>query len=208
MNAKVVIMGAGGHATEVLDAVIQDWDEQDIVFFDNVSEPDPNRKIFGTFSVVDTLETVEFARYFFLGVGKERARKVLTEIAVSRGLQHLGVRDPSAKVGAYGVVLAPTVDLMANVTLSSGVSVGKGTLLNRGVNIHHDASIGEGCEIGPDATILGRVSIGDKTFIGSRAVIMPDTTIGQKVVVGAAALVTKDVPDNVTVFGAPANIKR
>lgn len=50
------------------------------------------------------------------------------------------------------------------------------------------------------------VRICEGAFIGVNAVILPGVTIGRHAIVGANAVVVKDVPDYVTVAGAPARI--
>ena len=43
--------------------------------------------------------------------------------------------------------------------------------------------------------------------IGANATILSGITIGENVMVGAGSVVTKDIPDNVIVYGNPARIK-
>jgi sugar O-acyltransferase (sialic acid O-acetyltransferase NeuD family) len=204
MDGKVVIMGAGGHAREVLDCVIQQWGGHDILFFDNSQGADPDRKLFDTFNIINTLKGQQDLKWFCLGVGSINSRRLLAELAISKGLSHLGLRDQSVQIGRFGTSLASTADLMAGVILSSSVAVGARTLLNRRVSIHHDTSVGDDCEIGPGASLLGGVSVGDQVFIGSRAVVLPGVIIGKGAVVGAGAVVTKDVLPFTTVVGVPA----
>ena len=46
------------------------------------------------------------------------------------------------------------------------------------------------------------------TSVNIGAIVLDRIHIGNNSVVGAGALVTKDVPDNVVVFGTPAKIMR
>ena len=54
----------------------------------------------------------------------------------------------------------------------------------------------------------GCVSIGDFAFIGAGATVLPNLKIGKNSIIGAGAVVTKDVPDNVVVYGNPAKFIR
>ncbi len=83
-------------------------------------------------------------------------------------------------------------------------SIGSHVLLNLNATIGHDVIIGNYCSIMPGANILGNVKIGEATLIGSGAVILQGITIGSNVKVGAGAVVTKNIPDNTTVVGIPA----
>ena len=73
--------------------------------------------------------------------------------------------------------------------------------------IDHDCIIESGVHIAPGSTICGGVSIGKGTLIGAGSVIVPGVTIGEDVVIGAGSTVLEDIPDNVTAFGTPAEIK-
>jgi serine O-acetyltransferase len=79
--------------------------------------------------------------------------------------------------------------------------------------VHPYARIGKNCRIhagvniGTNAGLSPRVPIiGDNVYIGPGAKIFGSIKIGNDVAIGANAVVNKDVPDNVTVAGAPAKI--
>lgn len=72
-------------------------------------------------------------------------------------------------------------------------------------DINHET---ENCEIAvlKQGLMTKPVLIKEGAFIGINSVIMPGVTIGKHAVIGANSVVTKDVPDYVTVVGAPARI--
>lgn len=74
-------------------------------------------------------------------------------------------------------------------------------------DITHDTG---NCDISvlEQGIVTAPVLIKEGAFIGVNSVIMPGVTIGKHAVVGANSVVTKDVPDYVTVVGAPARIIR
>jgi acetyltransferase-like isoleucine patch superfamily enzyme len=55
--------------------------------------------------------------------------------------------------------------------------------------------------------LCGNVKVGNTSFVGANAVIRQGVTIGNNVMIGAGAVVLKDVPDNTTVMGVPAQTK-
>ena len=68
--------------------------------------------------------------------------------------------------------------------------------------------MGDGVHLAPGVTICGEVKVGDFSFIATGATIMPNINVGKNSIVGSGSLVTKDVPDNVLVYGNPAKIIR
>ncbi|GGH28503.1 serine acetyltransferase [Paenibacillus segetis] len=76
--------------------------------------------------------------------------------------------------------------------------------------VNGNCNIGENCRI-HSATNIGEAkglspSIGNNVYIAPGAKIIGGITIGDNVAIGANAVVLKDVPDNVTVGGIPAQI--
>jgi acetyltransferase-like isoleucine patch superfamily enzyme len=102
------------------------------------------------------------------------------------------------------------------------LSIGKGTYLNRNVQIvvAESVTIGRGVKIGWDTVIMdtdlhghsGRpaqskpVIIEDDVWIGCRALILKGVHIGKGAVVAAGAIVTKDVPALAVVASPSASV--
>jgi serine O-acetyltransferase len=82
------------------------------------------------------------------------------------------------------------------------------------VVVNHDARVGERCSIhagvtigrhpGSDPGARATPRIGDACWIGPGATIIGGIDVGDHVIVGANSVVNRDVPDQVTVAGAPA----
>ncbi|MFC2010259.1 acyltransferase [Chloroflexota bacterium] len=100
-----------------------------------------------------------------------------------------------------------------NFKLGKNTDIGAFTYINAkyGVEIQENVQIGSHCSLYSWSTIdnkKGKVIVQKDAKVGSHSVIMPGVTIGKNAVVGAFSYVTKDVPDNVLVFGIPAEISK
>ena len=81
---------------------------------------------------------------------------------------------------------------------SYGVVINSSVRGGHGVKIEHLVTIGAERDVSP--------VLGDNVFIGAGAKILGGVTIGSGVKIGANAVVTKDLPNNVTAVGIPAEI--
>lgn len=93
------------------------------------------------------------------------------------------------------------------VVLEEGVNIAHGI----GIVIHQKSKVGKNTLIYQNVTLGGRngkkgPTIGANCIIGTGACILGDIKIGNNVKVGANAVVLKDIPDNCTVVGIPAEI--
>ena len=194
----MVIVGAGGHALEVLNELKQ-VNQPVSAFYDEINFH--VNELFGI-PVLHELDALPMEP-FILGVGKPELRRQLFEQLIGK-LSVASVISATAQVCDLGVKLGEGLNLMHHVYVGPNVILGDGTLVNAKSSIHHDSRIGSFCEICIGVCIAGRCTIGNEVFIGMGALILPGVTIGDKAIIGAGAVVTKDVPAGVTVKGVPA----
>ena len=201
----MIIAGAGGHALEVYDVLVNEYPDRLLFFFDNINEKLRllrNRPVLKSAAEIQANFETQFN--FVLGVGSPETRYLLYDFLCSLGGKYRGL------VG-QNTVLSPDsqftdCDIMHFAYVGASVSIGTGTLLNVGAQAHHDVIIGKFSEISPGAIVLGRATIGDFSFIGSGAIILPNVTVGDHVVIGAGSIVTRDVSDFSKVIGVPGRV--
>lgn len=205
----MLIIGAGGHAKEILDILISIDSDTVVTFFDDVSNDLP-ALIYNKYKIIKSLDDAQklFLKdpRFVLGLGIPIVRKKLADKFVAIGGILESVISPRAQIGCFNVVLGKGLNIMHGVLISSDVAIGEGSLINAHATIHHDTKIGKYCEVSPGAHITGGCKIGDFCIIGAGAIILPKIQIGKGVTVGAGAVVTKNIPDDVLAKGVPAKI--
>lgn len=209
----MVIMGAGGHALEILDILVDHPNlYKNIFFFDNVTHADKRKVTLKEFPFIDTFEALEEhfknnGNKFIVGVGGIKSRTFLQQSALQRGGSPYSLISNNAILSRNAVLLQPGVQIMQLAFISSHVTIGEGTLINTRANIHHETSIGSFCEIAPNATILGNCKIGNNVLIGANSTILPNISIGDNSTVGAGSTVTKNIPVNEVWMGTAAKCK-
>ena len=109
------------------------------------------------------------------------------------------------------VVIEDSVEIGANTCVDRGTLgntvIGQGTKIDNLVHVAHNARIGKHCVVVALSLIGGGSSIGDCSWVAPCACIRDGLAIGNRSLVGMGAVVTRDVADDVTVYGVPAKPK-
>ncbi len=200
----MVILGAKGHAKEVIDVFEKNNFENEIFLFDNISK-ELSSKLFNKYTIINSISDLKrhfrIDPSFVLGTGGVETRKKLHQIARDLNGELKSIISKYAILGNYEVNIEEGVNIMHNVFISNSVGIGKGTLINTGSYIHHDVEVGEFCEVCPNTKITGNVKIGNSCFIGTGTIIAPNVNIGNDVVIGAGSVILKDIPSLKKVYG-------
>ena len=201
------MVGAGGHAKVVLDALLLAGAE-----VLGVVDLDPRRtgqEILGV-PIVGTDETV-------VGYGPQRVALVvavagfgdgaprpgLVELWRGRGFALAGVRHPGAQLSPFAHVDA-SAQVLAGVVVSPGAEVARDAILNTRCVVEHDCLVGAAAHLAPGAVLGGGVQVGERAQIGLNATVLNGLRIGADAIVGAGAVVTRDVAAGTVVVGVPA----
>ena len=207
----MLILGAKGHATEILSVLINLGIEiGSLAFYDNITNYRKNQLYFKFLIIRDKEQAIEYLASsgdpaFCLGIGNPKLRYCLANEFKAFG-RLTSVISKTATIGCYQVLLGPGLNIMEHCYISNDVTIGEGSLINAGAKIHHGSSVGKYCEISPGAIVLGRVKVGNFVQIGANATILPDVFIGNNAIVGAGAVVTKNVEADTVVVGVPAKV--
>ena len=207
----MVIIGAKGFAKEVLEVFWQINQNEEIVFFDNIST-DIGDLLYAKFRILKSISEAE--EYFSLkddtrftiGIGNPINRFKLYKTFLAIGGTFSSSISPYAKIGHFDNSIENGCNIMTGKVITNSIKIGKGALINLNCTIGHDCTIGEFVEMSPGTHISGNCKIGSFSVFGTNSTVLPKLTLGDNVIVGAGAVVTKDIPANSLVVGIPAKV--
>jgi sugar O-acyltransferase (sialic acid O-acetyltransferase NeuD family) len=204
---RVALLGAGGHASDVL-GIIEAVNERQPTFdevrlFDD-APGDLARFAGRTARFAGPIERVARMSIdgYVIAVGyphvRERIAARVPEVLVLPRLVH-----PTAHL-ATGVELGPGCVILALACVSPLARLGRHVCVSNGAIVGHDTAVGDFASVMPGAVLSGEVTVGDGALIGTNATVSEGLTGGPGARVGAGATVTHDVAAGVTVVGTPA----
>ncbi len=199
MTKPVIVIGGGGHARVVMDALRLRG-----VSMLGICDPALPPGTSGPFGVPVLGDDEAVAAFdpaqvdLVNGVGSiqsTQARRRVFEAFNRRGYRFAAVAHPSAIV-AQDVTLDEGAQVMAGVIIQSGTAVGRNAIINTGARVDHDCRIGDHVHIAPGATLSGGVIVGEGTHVGVAAAVIQSVRLGRNCLIGAGTVVTRDVPDD------------
>ena len=213
MTAKprIVIWGAGGHATVVADLIRRGRQFRIAGFIDDVN-PDRKGEVFCGAKVLGGQEQLTKLRragvkHLFLAIGDNTGRMKAAEIAKDLNFTLASVISPTADVASGTEIGAGTV-VASGAVVTTGVRVGENVIINTSASVDHDSVIEDGAHVCPGVRLAGHVRVGRGAWVGIGAVVIDRVKIGAGAQIGAGAVVVRDIPENVLALGMPARVVR
>ncbi len=204
-----VILGGGGHAAVVIDAIVAAGNARPVVVLD----ADP--RVWGTTllgvpirggdDLLPQLKKEGIAHVVIGlgGVGSNGPRQGLFDRAERLGFAPLSVIHPGASVSPWATVGTGSV-ILAGAVVNARAQLGRNVILNTGAIVEHDCLVGDHVHVATGARVAGGVKIGAGAHVGAGAVVLQEMVVGAGAVIGAGAVVVKHVKDGAVVAGVPA----
>jgi sugar O-acyltransferase (sialic acid O-acetyltransferase NeuD family) len=213
-QAPVIVVGAGGHAAVVADALLAAG--RTVLGFVDGDPSKAGTRVLGLPVMGDdtTLDAhrdrgVELANGIggpgsAASVGQCTLRRRVQQRLSAAGWTFSAVRHPGAIV-APSAKLGASTQVLAGAVVQPCAQVGDGAIVNTRAVVEHHAQVGAFAHIAPGAVLCGEVQVGEETHVGAGAVVRQGTRLAARVVVAAGAAVTRDVSSGV-VAGVPARV--
>lgn len=205
MKDKIILLGCGGHAKSVIDAIEAAGKYQIAGMIDSIYPNDFEYRGYKVIGCDEQLQEIydsgicyAFVCVGFLGIGRIRNR-------LYNELKRIGfvlpvIMDPSA-VLARDVIIGEGCFVGKRAVINSHASIGAMSIINTAAVVEHDCIIGDFCHIAVSSVSCGSVYIGNNSFVGANATIIQGINVGDNAIIGAGSLVIKDVEEGAKGYG-------
>lgn len=212
VRERIVVLGAGGHASVVLDALLALERFEIAGLIDSIRPAGQEMlgfQVLGNESVLPALAASHSFDGVVVAIGDnwQRAQQVARIEKLLPSPAFPSVVHPSAVVARSARIGAGTV-VFAGVIVNANASVGRHCILNTKSSLDHDCEMGDYASLAPGVTVGGRTRIGEYTAVSLGASVIHNLRIGSHSIIGAGSTVVRDVPNSVVAFGTPARIRR
>ncbi len=210
MNKKIVMIGAGGHASVLADILIGNG--QSIYA---VSSPEaPKNKILAScgqhlISDDEILGLSPDDVILVNGIGSIPGRTHRVSIANkfrSLGYEFMNIIAASALVSTQ-CEIGNGVQILTRAIIQPGCVIGDDVIINTGAIVEHDCQIGTGVHLAPGVVLSGGVNIGQYTHLGTNSTVIQGLSVAENSVIGAGVTINKSIEVASIVYPAKPYIR-
>ncbi|MDZ4715784.1 MAG: acetyltransferase [Cytophagales bacterium] len=208
---KIAIYGAGGLGRETALLIQQinmhsnKWEL--LGFFDDGLKKGEKVNNWTVIGGMDEVAKVDSPLDLVVAIADSQARMRVVEKIYNRIIEFPTLVHPTCLRGDGNNTFGNGCILSAGVILTTGISLGKFTIVNLQTTIGHDVKMGAFVTVMPGCSISGNVQIGPGSMIGTGARILQNLRLGSLCKVGAGAVVTSSFTDGKIIVGIPAHEK-
>ena len=195
-------MGCGGHASVLVDILMQQ--KRDIVAVFSPTKPEKDNKLlnFPYYKNDSDLEDFNYENHVLVnGIGMlpfSKIRENLINSDFTKNFYFEEVISNNSYISPFAQI-GEGVQIMPGAIIHPGATIGDHSIINTNAVIEHDCVIGKLNHIAPGAILCGQVKTSSNVFIGAGATLRHDINIGENSVIGAGSVILKNVPNGVLV---------
>lgn len=209
---NVVIVGASGHGSMILDCIEKQNQYKVIGFVDSFKEKGTDQngyKILGCELDLPLLIVKYNLHGVILAIGNNWTRKIMADsiIDIAPALSFVTAIHPSALIGK-DVKIGKGSVIMAGAIVNANARIADFCILNTNSSLGHDSSMEEYSSIASGVCTGGNLSLGSFSAISLGANVIENIKVGEHSIVGAGSLVVKNVDSYSVVYGSPARFVR
>jgi sugar O-acyltransferase (sialic acid O-acetyltransferase NeuD family) len=210
MTDRLIILGAGGHARVVADALVAAG--RDVIGFVDANPSVHGARllglpVLGADEVLDSFSPADTELANGIGsAGTPDARQRVYQAGLDRGFRFATVVHPTAIV-AESATLGSGAQVLARAVIQPLAVIGANTIINTGAIIEHDVVIGSHTHISPGCVLAGEVRVGDLVHVGVGSIVIQRLSVGTRSLVAAGAVVVEAVAAGSRVMGIPARVQ-
>jgi UDP-perosamine 4-acetyltransferase len=198
---RVLVLGAGGHARPVIEALHATGAEIIGLLDDAEGGPLLGVPRLGPVAALSGFAAAGLGAVVAIGDNATRAR--LAAQCRAHGLALPALVHPAALVSPSARI-AEGAQVMARAVIGPLAAIGALALVNTGAIVEHDATVEDAAHVAPGAVLCGFVRIGARALVGAGATVRPGVAVGADARIASGAAVAFAVPSGATVGGVPA----
>jgi sugar O-acyltransferase (sialic acid O-acetyltransferase NeuD family) len=189
----MIIIGAGGHAGVVIDALRSSG-------IAPMGCLDSQAGVVNGVSVLGGDDYLTEPAELANGLGNRATRHssgLSKRHSLWRKFRDMGCTFPPV-IHASAIVsdtanISDGAQIMAGAIVQTGAWIGKNVIINTRATIEHDCTVEDHCHIAPGAILCGGVVLGTEVHVGAGAIVLQGIRIGSGAIIAAGSIVTSNV---------------
>ena len=209
---NIVIFGASGHGSVVLDCIEKEGKYNVVGFIDSFKKKGSVQSGYEILGSVYDLPYLKDKYNLFGGIvaiGDNWTRQIIVKKinVIIPNFNFISAIHPSVVIGR-NVKIGNGVAIMAGVIINANSRIYDHCILNTYSSLDHDGVMQESSSLAPRVCVGGNLFLDRLSFIGLGSHVIENISIGRHSVIGAGSLVIKNVESFVVAYGNPARMIR
>jgi sugar O-acyltransferase (sialic acid O-acetyltransferase NeuD family) len=202
---EVIIIGAGGHAAEIVEYLEFAQKTSGEVKIRITGLLDDNPDNYASYSFPAPLlggvkeHHVIKGQWYIMGIANLQYRKLFVDKFKAEGARFVSFVHSGAYVSPTAIIGEGSI-IGPNVNVGPNVKIGKYTLINSRCSLGHDTRVGDYNFISPNVCFSGFTEIGDENLFGINSATIPGIKVGNRNKIAAGMILDQNIQNDTVVF--------